>query len=94
MESKYKCNRCGKVVSVKVPNCPECSSCDGFDEIKTEPIPHFEILDEKALEIVEIGGYFTYTRGKMFRKGIRISHAMMVPVGLQCETLEGARNQN
>ena len=33
MKTKYKCKRCGKVVAIKLPNCPECSSCDGYDEI-------------------------------------------------------------
>ena len=34
MTTKYKCKRCGKVVAIKIPNCPECSSCDGYDEVK------------------------------------------------------------
>jgi len=34
MQAKYKCKRCGKVVAIKLPNCPECSSCEGYDEVK------------------------------------------------------------
>ena len=35
MTTKYKCKRCGKVVAIKLPNCPECSSCDGYDKMET-----------------------------------------------------------
>jgi len=31
---KYRCKRCHKQVAIKVPNCPECSSSDGYDELK------------------------------------------------------------
>ena len=30
---KYKCKRCGNVVAIKVPNCPVCSSSDGYEPI-------------------------------------------------------------
>ena len=138
MEAKYKCKRCGKIVSIKVPNCPECSSCDGYDVIPNyftwiqraksniglmskkdrkqfkssddvndwahreyvrhfgepvKPIPHLKTIDLQSLATVELGGYFTYRHGTMFCKGIRISEAMMVPVGLKCESIESARNQ-
>jgi hypothetical protein len=29
-EGGYKCKRCGRVVAIKVPNCPQCSSSDGW----------------------------------------------------------------
>ena len=92
METKYKCKRCGKVVAIKLPNCPKCSSCDGYDEIP-EPIPHLKYVCDE-LGTVEVGGYFTYTRCEMFQKGIRISEGMMVPVGLKCKTIEAARKQS
>ena len=32
--TKYICKRCHKTVAIKLPNCPECSSSDGYDKIK------------------------------------------------------------
>ena len=40
MSTKYKCKRCGNIAAIKMPNCPECSSCDGYEttEEKTKTV--------------------------------------------------------
>ena len=35
MKTQYKCKRCGKIVAVKVPNCPECTSSDGYTKLES-----------------------------------------------------------
>jgi len=40
---KYKCKRCHSVVIAKLPNCPECSSSDGYEVVKA--IEHNHAMD-------------------------------------------------
>lgn len=34
MKKKFECKRCKKTLIIKLPNCPHCSSCDGYKKIK------------------------------------------------------------
>lgn len=33
METKYRCKRCHNIIAIKTPNCPECTSSDGYISI-------------------------------------------------------------
>jgi hypothetical protein len=57
---------------------------------------HFKKLTENIIrDSLDIGEDFTYeTPTGLFRKGKKVSPAIMIPIGLLCETLEGAQGQS
>ncbi len=67
-------------------------------------VPHVKgINNENIMSMFEeyrvgVGDYFTYETHVngivVFKKGLRISPAMMIPIGLPCMELENARLQD
>ena len=62
MKIKYKCKRCGKAIAIKVPNCPECSSSDGFDIICVKMENELTTSEEEEIaELIKQG----FTSGRV-----------------------------
>ena len=62
------------------------------------PLKYYENLTNDVLQTISQGTFFIYKTtskyyGTKFRKGIKLGGDFMVPVGLLCETIEGAARQ-
>ena len=55
---------------------------------------HYNCLTSYHVLKMKIGEEFTYKTGDYFKKGIKISPTMMIPIGLTCSKLENAQKQN
>jgi len=51
---------------------------------------HLSYLTQQAINKMEVGEEFTYRDGKFFKKGLKVTKDMMIPVGLLCTTRESA----
>ncbi len=56
---------------------------------------HFErMIKKEDIWDMERGEYFTYLNdGGYYRKGLKVTSSMMIPVGLPCKTIAMARKQ-
>ena len=55
-------------------------------------LKHFSNLTNDSLLSLKVGEYFTYKDDWAFRKGLKVSHKYMVPIGLFCNSIEAAKH--
>jgi len=55
MRYGYKCKKCGRVVSVRVGNCPDCSSNKGWDKVEENEFEKFKKDFYKTYDVVARG---------------------------------------
>ena len=69
-KTKYECKRCGHVLLIKIPNCPNCSSSDGY--IKKYNMNKEQIIKrlEQIIEGIE-GDRFTIENINQLIKDIK-----------------------
>ena len=66
----------------------------------TKGLKHFEELTQTNVDKCRVGEYFTYGVSyrvsygvsRFYRKGLKISNILMIPVGGASDTLSGARD--
>lgn len=57
---KYPCSSCGNILSLEVPQCPEC----GFINIRLNAYSFFEGIEQKSIIDARYGGYIIGRVGK------------------------------
>lgn len=45
-KTKYECKRCKHVSLIKIPNCQNCSSSEGYNKIKVIPDKYLKAIKE------------------------------------------------
>ena len=64
----YKCKKCGRVIRLRLGNCPDCSSSNGWDKVKEKK--NLNEKQEKGLEFIENGLYNLGNFKKLRNDGI------------------------